>query len=89
MTSLAEEHAEHARWKLRPRFTAFTFFDRLVEIVDEAGAPCAAGRAGRFVVTGLMNLAVPLMRYDSDDLVTALDGPCPCGRNGPAVSADE
>lgn len=56
----------------------------IVEIVDEAGAACAAGRAGRLVVTGLANVAMPLLRYDSDDLVTALDGPCPCGRTLPS-----
>jgi phenylacetate-CoA ligase len=56
----------------------------LVEIVDEAGMPVPPGRAGRLVVTGLQNPAMPLIRYDSDDLVTALDGPCPCGRTLPS-----
>jgi phenylacetate-CoA ligase len=56
----------------------------IVEVIDETGAPCADGRAGRLVVTGLHNFAMPLLRYDSDDLVTALDGPCPCGRTLPS-----
>jgi phenylacetate-CoA ligase len=56
----------------------------IVEIVNEAGEACAHGEAGRLVVTGLRNFAMPLLRYDSNDLVTALDGPCPCGRTLPA-----
>jgi phenylacetate-CoA ligase len=56
----------------------------LVEIVDGAGLPVAGGAQGRLVVTGLLNLAMPLLRYDTGDLVTALEGPCPCGRTLPA-----
>jgi phenylacetate-CoA ligase len=56
----------------------------IVEIVDEAGMPVADGVQGRLVVTGLLNAAMPLLRYDTGDLVTALDGPCPCGRTLPA-----
>ena len=56
----------------------------LVEIVDEAGWPCRAGAAGRLLLTGLNNFAMPLLRYDSNDLVTAVDGPCPCGRTLPS-----
>ena len=56
----------------------------VVEIVDEAGRPVRPGRAGRILVTGLQNLAMPLLRYDTDDLATATDGPCPCGRTLPS-----
>ncbi len=56
----------------------------IVEIVDEAGMPCQAGEAGRLLLTGLSNFAMPLVRYDSNDLVTAVDGPCPCGRTLPS-----
>ena len=56
----------------------------IVEIVDEAGMPCRAGESGRLLLTGLRNFAMPLVRYDSNDLVTAVDGPCPCGRTLPA-----
>jgi len=35
-------------------------------------------------VTGLSNLAMPLIRYDADDLARAVDGPCPCGRTLPS-----
>lgn len=56
----------------------------VVEIVDEAGVPCAAGQAGRLLVTGLQNFAMPLIRYDTDDLATATTGPCACGRTLPS-----
>jgi phenylacetate-CoA ligase len=56
----------------------------VVEIVDEAGMPVPGGERGRLLVTGLKNLAMPLIRYDTDDLVTALDAPCACGRTLPS-----
>jgi phenylacetate-CoA ligase len=56
----------------------------VVEIIDEAGLPCRPGRSGRVVVTGLQNYAMPLIRYDTDDLATATAGPCPCGRTLPS-----
>ncbi len=56
----------------------------VVEIVDEAGTPCRPGESGRVVVTGLQNLAMPLLRYDTDDLATVTEDPCPCGRTLPS-----
>jgi len=56
----------------------------LVEIVDSAGQPCAPGVPGRIVVTGLSNLAMPLLRYDTDDQAEWPADPCPCGRTLPA-----
>jgi phenylacetate-CoA ligase len=56
----------------------------LVEIVDEAAQPVPPGRRGRIVITTLNNLAMPLLRYDTDDLADAVGGPCPCGRTLPA-----
>lgn len=39
----------------------------IVEILDDAGRPCAPGELGRIVVTDLQNLAMPLIRYDTGD----------------------
>jgi phenylacetate-CoA ligase len=58
----------------------------IAEVVDDAGAPCAPGVAGRLVLTALKNPAMPLMRYDSGDMARAVAGPCPCGRTLPAFT---
>ena len=51
----------------------------LVEVLDDAGAPCAPGESGRVVVTPLHNFAMPLLRYETGD-VAEVGGPCACGR---------
>ena len=56
----------------------------IVEIVDEEGQPCPPGLSGRVVVTALQNLAMPLFRYDTDDMAAWADGPCACGRTLPS-----
>jgi len=43
-----------------------------------------AGTA-RIVATGFWNLATPLIRYDTQDLVETATGDCPCGRQSPLV----
>lgn len=58
----------------------------LVEVVDEAGMPCAAGKPGRLVATALKNPAMPLLRYDTGDMARTLADPCPCGRTLPAFT---
>ena len=56
----------------------------LVEIADDAGKPVPAGTFGRVLITNVGNFAMPLLRYVSDDVAQALDGPCPCGRTLPS-----
>ena len=56
----------------------------IVEIVGPDGRSVAPGETGRLIVTGLNNWAMPLLRYDADDLGTAVEGPCPCGRTLPS-----
>lgn len=56
-----------------------------VEVVDEAGRPCAPGQTGRVLVTPLHNLAMPLIRYDIGD-AAELGPPCPCGRGLPVLT---
>jgi phenylacetate-CoA ligase len=58
----------------------------LIEIVDENDQPCAPGETGRLLITSLSNLAMPLLRYDADDLAVVADGPCPCGRTLPSFA---
>jgi phenylacetate-CoA ligase len=56
----------------------------LVEILREDGEPCAPGEAGRVVVTGLNNFAMPLIRYDIGDYAVA-GAACACGRGLPVL----
>jgi phenylacetate-CoA ligase len=42
------------------------------------------GSSGRLLVTSLANTAMPMIRYDTGDIATAVDGPCPCGRTLPS-----
>ncbi len=39
------------------------------------------------VATGLINRAMPLIRYRTSDLATAADEPCPCGRGLPVFAS--
>ncbi|MCC6214501.1 MAG: hypothetical protein IT376_06505 [Polyangiaceae bacterium] len=39
----------------------------LVEVVDDAGRPCAPGELGRVLITTLHNFAMPLVRYELGD----------------------
>jgi len=56
----------------------------LLEIVDDDNRPTKPGEYGRILITTLTNFAMPLIRYDTQDLALALDGPCPCGRSLPS-----
>jgi phenylacetate-CoA ligase len=57
----------------------------LVEILDDAGKPCAAGATGRVVVTTLHNFATPLLRYALGDHAEA-GAACGCGRGLPVIA---
>lgn len=56
----------------------------LVEILRDDGSAAAPGETGRLVITGLSNYAMPLIRYDADDLAIAVKGRCACGRTLPS-----
>jgi len=52
----------------------------VVEIVDDRNQPVPTGTAGsKALVTTLFNRTLPIIRYELSDILTALDGPCPCG----------
>lgn len=64
----------------------------LVELLDDDGEPCAAGKAGRIVVTPLYSMAMPIIRYDTGDIAVADDdfanlkgSMCVCGRRLPRL----
>lgn len=43
--------------------------------------PCRPGEVGEIVGTHLANYAMPLIRYNMNDLASPIGLPCPCGRN--------
>ncbi len=56
-----------------------------LEVLDEAGEPCAPGEIGRVVVTPLHNFATPLIRYEVGDYAE-VGPPAPCGRGLPVLT---
>jgi phenylacetate-CoA ligase len=56
-----------------------------LEVLDEGGSPAAPGTEGRIVVTDLLNLGMPLVRYELGDLGTPTDRQCSCGRGLPLL----
>lgn len=57
-----------------------------VEVIKE-GRPADPGEMGEIVVTDLLNLGMPLIRYRIGDMGTSLDGPCGCGRGLPRLQS--
>ena len=60
----------------------------VLEVVDDAGEPVPDGVEGHFVWTGLLNGAMPLVRYRIGDQGVRLSAgdACPCGVRYPAVA---
>ncbi len=56
----------------------------LVEVLDDAGAPCAPGQTGRVVLTPLHNFATPLVRSELGDFAEVGER-CACGRGLPVL----
>lgn len=60
----------------------------VAEILDLDDQPVKAGNPGRLVCTGLLNQAMPLIRYEVMDeaQLAPPDFQCPCGRGLPVVN---
>jgi phenylacetate-CoA ligase len=56
----------------------------IVEVLNERWEPCQEGEIGRVVVSDLLNLATPLIRYDIGDYAE-IGPPCSCGRGLPTL----
>jgi phenylacetate-CoA ligase len=57
----------------------------VTEIVRPDGTPAAPGEMGEVVLTGLVNYAMPLIRYRVGDTARFAAGPCSCGRGMPVI----
>ncbi len=57
------------------------------EVLTAEGQPAPAGTPGRLIATSLLNLDMPLIRYDTGNSVTpnVAATPCACGRGLPAA----
>jgi phenylacetate-CoA ligase len=78
--AIAYQCLEEGRWHIQAEKS-------IVEVLDSAGRPCAAGETGHVVLTPLHNFAMPLLRYEIGDLATVGSGPCGCGRLLPVLDA--
>ncbi len=59
----------------------------IVEILREDGLPCMPGEIGEIVATGLLNDAMPLIRYRLGDYAAwAEDQSCPCKNPHPVIT---
>jgi phenylacetate-CoA ligase len=59
----------------------------VVEILREDGSPCAPGESGEIVATGLLNDAMPLIRYRLGDYAAWADiQDCPCGNTNRIIA---
>lgn len=62
----------------------------IIEIAREDGTLCLPGEVGEIVATGLLNDAMPLLRYRLGDYAAwAKDQDCPCGASGPIIEGLE
>lgn len=57
----------------------------LLEVLRPDNTPCGPGETGRIVVTPFYNYALPLIRYEQDDLAELPHNDCGCGRNLPVL----
>jgi len=57
----------------------------VVEVLRPGGSAAAPGEIGRVVVTPLYGYAMPLIRYELEDLAEVGPSPCPCGRGHPTL----
>ena len=71
---------EHGRMHIQPE-------SGILEIINEHGKSCKPEEIGEMVVTGLLNDAMPLIRYRTGDLGSwSKETICPCGRMSPLIS---
>jgi phenylacetate-CoA ligase len=52
----------------------------IAEVTENRGMPVPPGTVGRLVGTSLHNLAMPLIRYVTNDMSALRTAPCSCGR---------
>ena len=56
-----------------------------IEFIKDDGSPARPGEMGRIIVTDLMNKAMPIIRYQVEDMGVPSDKKCSCGRGLPLM----
>jgi phenylacetate-CoA ligase len=57
----------------------------IVEVVDGDGTPVPVGHRGQIVITNLLNLNMPFIRYATGDVGAVMSGECLCGSRLPRL----
>jgi phenylacetate-CoA ligase len=76
-------------WECEKREGLHVTTDSLVLEVVRDGVPVGPGEQGEIVITGLLNYAMPLIRYRVGDLGILDDHQCSCGRSFPLLKSVE
>jgi len=54
----------------------------IIEVLNKGGTKTQAGQEGEIISTGLINRAMPFLRYRIGDTAIPIEGECLCGRSG-------
>jgi len=85
----ATEFGFRMAWECRKREGLHIDADSvLIEFIKD-GLPVKSGEAGEMIITGLVNRAMPLIRYQIGDVGVASDRKCSCGRGLPLMEVIE
>lgn len=61
----------------------------IMEVIDKDNEPVSEGERGRLILTPLLREAMPLIRYDTHDIVSISGNECNCGRTFPLIDIIE
>lgn len=79
----------HGAWQCKEKEGYHVDADFLIMEVLRDGEPAAPGERGEIVVTGLLNYAMPMIRYRVGDVGILDDERCSCGRVFPLLKGIE
>ncbi|MEO0996924.1 MAG: hypothetical protein AAFX58_05350 [Pseudomonadota bacterium] len=80
---------DNIAWQCRPDSGYHLAIDSVIAEVLHDGRPVSPGETGELVCTVLFNYAMPMIRYNTGDLVRLAAEPCSCGRTLPTLDLIE